>query len=793
MKNNIPELLSPAGSFEALRAAVENGCDAVYLGGSRFGARASAENFAGDRLWQAIEFCHLRGVRVYLTLNTLYRNDELADVLRFAAEAYRHGIDALITQDLGISAFLTQELPNLPLHASTQMTAHSAADAAFLRDMGFKRVVLARETGLDEINEITSRSGIETEVFIHGALCVSYSGQCLFSSFLGGRSGNRGRCAQPCRQRFELTPDAVTGYLLSAKDIMTLDILKQIVQTGVASLKIEGRMRSPEYVALTTRLYREALDHLADGRVSTDPRIAAKKLAAVFCRGTDFSEGYFRTHSARGMMSLDASGQTGARVGTVAGYDRKTKLCRIHVSEPLVPGDGIEVICAGGSVGTGVNKAVAAGERFTVKLDGAIRLGDPVLRSYNKALMDEIRKTYTKDTRKQQIQACIYARVGQPLALTLTLGCVSVTVYGAVAEPALNRPMTAQELVARLEKTGEALFNIRAEADTDGEFFINIRDINELRRKGLAAFEETYTHSFTREAAELRLPPKTKTHAPHKNKGGTLTVSVMNAAQLEAALQTPVQTIYFETSQVMCDYFRQRPQITADCAARGIRLFAALPRMQVQVQPILDFFDGMVHGYLARHPGQVDALRGTGKEIHADYTFNMMNDLSAAFVRQHAAKVTLSPELSLEQLRRMNRENAEVIVYGRIPLMVTRQCPVGLYHGDKTHPGRHCRCKNAPPRCALQDKTGKSFPLLTDCDNCLCLILNADTTEMCDRIPEFRVLQTDYRLMFTTETGDETRDTITAYLAAWSGKPVSEVPVLDKTGITRGHFYRVVL
>jgi len=257
------ELLSPAGSPAALRAAVENGADAVYFGGKDFNARDSAANFTDGELAAAIDDCRLRGVRTYITVNTLYKDAELSGVLDFCANLYARGADAFITQDLGLATLLKKNFPHIKLHASTQMTAHSAGDAEFLQDAGFDRIVAARECSLAELKEMAS-VGVEVEVFAHGALCYCYSGRCLMSSVIGGRSGNRGKCAQPCRLPYTLIKDGAKiagGYLLSPKDLSTLDLLPEIAKTGVCSLKIEGRMKSPEYVAMATRAYRAALDN----------------------------------------------------------------------------------------------------------------------------------------------------------------------------------------------------------------------------------------------------------------------------------------------------------------------------------------------------------------------------------------------------------------------------------------------------------------------------------------------------------------------------------------------------
>ncbi|MDR2940435.1 MAG: U32 family peptidase, partial [Clostridiales bacterium] len=274
----LPELLSPVGSEQALAAAVNNGCDAIYIGGKNFSARASAENFTDERLKEIIAYAHLRGVKSYITLNTLYKDSELKGLLEFAARMYEYGADAFIVQDIGAAAFIKQNFKGIKLHASTQMTTHNAESAKFLYSIGFDRICLSRELSLEEIKAIKGEpdlKGLELEVFVHGALCVSYSGQCTMSSIIGQRSGNRGRCAQTCRMPFELLKDnepIESGYLLSTKDIMSLGMLKELCSIGIDSLKIEGRMRGADYVSTTTKTYRAQLDKslLGDYSVKSD-------------------------------------------------------------------------------------------------------------------------------------------------------------------------------------------------------------------------------------------------------------------------------------------------------------------------------------------------------------------------------------------------------------------------------------------------------------------------------------------------------------------------------------------
>ncbi|MBR5910021.1 MAG: U32 family peptidase, partial [Schwartzia sp.] len=336
------ELLAPAGSREALAAAVENGADAVYLAGNRFGARAYAENFDEEALREAIRYAHLRGVAVHVTVKTAVDDTELsglADYLRFLEEA---GADAVLVQDLGVARLVREVAPGLPLHASTQMTVHNIAGVRAWEEFGFSRVVLSREMSLAEIREICAKSDAEIEVFAHGALCVCYSGQCLMSSMIGGRSGNRGRCAQPCRLPYELvdengeeaTGGAAGKYLLSPRDLKTVELLPELMEAGVASLKLEGRMKRPEYVAVVTSAYRGAIDRALAGKADVAAeREENRRLAQIFNR--DFTTAYLLQNPGREMMSDKRPDNRGLLVGRVVSYDAAEKRVRVKLAETL--------------------------------------------------------------------------------------------------------------------------------------------------------------------------------------------------------------------------------------------------------------------------------------------------------------------------------------------------------------------------------------------------------------------------------------------------------------------------
>ncbi len=342
MKNNI-ELLSPAGDLECVKAAVQNGADAIYLGASSFSARASASNFSLDELKEVIDYAHIRNVKVHLALNTLIKNDEFCDAIFIAEKAYEFGIDAIIVQDLGLAVSLINSFPKLPIHASTQMSIHNLRGVKALERMGVKRVVLSRELSISEIEYICRNSNIEIETFVHGALCISYSGQCLFSSMVGGRSANRGKCAQACRLPYKLLQNNKiidNGYLLSPRDLCGLDFLPALIESGVKSFKIEGRLKSPEYVATVTRIYRKYIDLYFSSNPYEINEKDRKDLLQVFNRG-NFSAGHLDKEPNLNLVFKEKQNNMGIYIGNVANYNSKKGHVTLNLNDKVALGDSI--------------------------------------------------------------------------------------------------------------------------------------------------------------------------------------------------------------------------------------------------------------------------------------------------------------------------------------------------------------------------------------------------------------------------------------------------------------------
>jgi len=500
----MPELLVPAGDMDSAKAAINGGADAIYLGGKNFSARSFAQNFTDEEIKSLINYAALRGVKIYIAVNTLYNNEEIPKVLEFTYSMYKSGAAAFILQDIGLAYLLKNHLPEIELHASTQMTVHSTGWAKFMKQAGFSRVILSRELSLGELSQINAEAGIETEVFAHGALCVSYSGQCLLSSLVGGRSGNRGKCAQPCRLPYDLLKNGKpvkSGFLLSPKDMMTLEILDDVISTGVTALKIEGRMKSPEYVYVVTKAYREQLDN----RKPRIDRATLNDVVQIFNRGGSFSTGYYNNYNGAEMMSIETPKSTGVFCGTVVKYTQGK--CTIRFAEKMVPGDGIEIWTSKGAhVGTGINRAIDRNDTATITIEGNIEIGNDVYKSYDKRLNDEVKKAKSMDTKKMMVEGRVEAKIGHPVKLVFLVTTGKVTVEAtskSLVEQAQKAPMSKDEIIKQLSKTGNAPFTIDyTHADIDENIFISKAVLNEVRREAVETLEREIITALKRECAE---------------------------------------------------------------------------------------------------------------------------------------------------------------------------------------------------------------------------------------------------------------------------------------------------
>ena len=786
----IPELLVPAGDMDSAKAAINGGADAVYLGGKNFSARSFAANFADDEIETLIDYAALRGVKIYIAVNTLYNNEEMPKVFEFVSDVYKKGAAAFILQDMGLARLLKNNLPEIELHASTQMTVHSVGGAKFMKAAGFSRVILSRELSLAEVSQISAEADIETEVFAHGALCVSYSGQCLLSSMVGGRSGNRGKCAQPCRLSYDLLENGKTiksGHLLSPKDMMTLEILEDIIKTGVTALKIEGRMKSPEYVHVVTKAYREQLDTMK-------PRIdksTINDVLQIFNRGGSFSTGYYNTYAGAEMMSTETPKSTGVFCGTVV--KRVGDKCTIRFAEKMIPGDGIEIWTSGTHVGTGISRAIDKNDLATVTIDGNIEIGNDVYKSYDKRLIDETKKAKSMDTRKSAVIGEVEAKIGKPVKLTLQKpiagGVVFTTVSGENAvEKALKAPMSKDEIINQLSKTGNAPFSIKYEkAEIDEDIFISKAVLNEVRREAVDALEKAILNSVKRPNVKSVTIPQKPSNATKTQK---LTVQIKDIGNLAMVLQHNVARVYLEFSEKNINGLHDMnlPEVRPE-------IFLALPSIsrnenEQAIKSQLDALESAnFDGYLVATYGQLCILQefGTRKKIWLDHNIHIFNN----WARRGFEKIkgaTLSQELTASQLKHMDGRGSEIIIHGRQVLMATHNCPIGLYAAEKN--GKHCNKRFSDDEYALLDRKNIQFPIVTDCDNCVAYVLNSKTLDTAAKFREIKNTGIEYlRLVFFDKSGENLGNIITTYEKLLSG--TDSTPQVN-TDYTYGHFFRGV-
>lgn len=761
-----PELLSPAGSAEALQAAIQHGCDAVYIGGQKFSARASADNFTDEQLKWACEYCHVRGKKCYIALNTLCKGSEWRDAIAYASFLYEIGADALILQDVGLANKIHKEYPDLPLHASTQLSASSLEDVSFLQNMGFCRTILSRELSLDEISQIAAGTSMELEVFVHGAYCVSYSGQCLLSSMIGGRSGNRGRCAQPCRLPYTLKQqeeELAKGYLLSPKDLQAISILPELEKIGIASIKIEGRMKHPNYVAGVTQIYRDHLDHLSP--LSSQEK---KVLLQLFNRG-GFTDGYFSSQGGQEMMSAERVRPQGVLSGRIDRYDKKRGVAFIRTREPFIPGDGIEVWTAKEPhCGTYISKASKAGEVISLSIQGEIQENDPVYKTYDKALNDSLENSGKKDTVKTKIQAAVVCQAGNPFLLRLWgEDCGAITQSGPIVEHAQNRPITEEDLKKQLQKMGATPFQLEMlEIDLSPDAYLSIKDLNQVRRLAADALEKQMLENSRRVSHEISFTPMNRQEVPPVMQ---LTAMVSNLDQLHGVLEADVvSSIYCEITPEMLQGIDAELQ---HCKEKNISVFGVLPRVsrpssQLDWQKLWQKAAAMPwDGFVLRKPGQF--LMVKDRPCIADYTLNIWNNESSIFwEEQGAMRVCLSPELSFIELKSLARKNAEIILYGRLPLMTTHQCPIGNFAGGR-QTGKYCEKRFDKLHYHLEDRKGALLHLQPDCFTCTCLLLSDAPIDAAAAISTILNIPAGFgRLQFSIESKEETVQICKAYHSA---------------------------
>ena len=798
------ELLAPVGSFEALKAAVQNGANAVYLGGKDFGARASANNFDRDELKEAVKYAHIRGVQVFVTTNTLRKENEIEDFLEYAKFLYDIDVDAIILQDIGMARLIKRELPDFELHASTQMVAHSLEDVKYLESVGFDRVVLAREVTVEEIKYICDNCKADIEVFVHGALCVCYSGQCLMSSMIGNRSGNRGRCAQPCRQRYELI-DVYTGevvnsngdYLLSPRDLNAIEEIDKVIDAGVHSLKIEGRMKRPEYVATVIDGYRKTIDeYLATNKLNVSDE-TINDLYTIFNR--KFTKGLLLGDVGKDMMNSQLPNNQGLYVGTVVDYNKKAKRLKIKLANTLKKGDGINL--GGGTIGRIIkngNIETIGYKGETIELDfvGEARKGQIVFKTSDSELMDRVQATFTQDKEfvKNIIDAKITIKLGQKPILTLKdRHSNEATIEGdKIVEEAMKVALSKEKVETQLRKLGNTPYELDLlEIELDDNVSLPISLLNQMRRDCIELLDKERVSIKNRKYKNKIV--KYKPVLYNRNKQQEISVKVKNLEQLESALECGVDRIYYEDTNTIDKGMSLAMKYNK-------KVIYSAPRIirNKEYNHLAKANNAGVESVQVGNYGSIDYFKD--KKLNIDYYLNAFNSETINYYKEIGADtLCISQELNINEIKETIKYtdiNIESVVYGYTPLMITEYCPMGVIVRDCKKDKRVSKCKESI--YALRNSKGDEFRVSQDII-CRSTIYNSNVTCMLDNLYELHEIGINVlRLDFTLEDKETVKEVIEAYQEVLSNdyklatKATKLYNKLDEKGTTAGHYYKGV-
>lgn len=825
MSRPIPELLAPAGSLDAVRAAVANGADAVYLGAERFNARDDGAQLTLDELEQACALAHAHGARVYLTFNVLMKTAELRDALHHLGECVDRGIDAAIMQDLGAVRLVQEVFPGLEIHGSTQMTVHDAAGARVMRDLGVGRVVMARENTLADLRAVREAvPDLELETFIHGALCIAYSGQCYMSGMISERSANRGACAQSCRKDYVLTDEETgaeldRGYLISARDLAAGEHLEHLADLGIRTLKIEGRKKRPEYVATVTSTYRTFLDRLAEGTWAPPSAAETAPLVQIYSRG--FTGGMLGGRDGRDYVTRTQPDNRGVLLGRVARVERGEIV--MSVTEPVQLGDGLgfehPAGATRGATGCTVKHvrelAPQGGRRMqAVPADATVGVGWSVYRTSEGALLERARRSYRAiDARsaetKTPLDIVVRGREGGCLSLICSAGGASVDVETTVRlAPASKHELDETRLRAQLGRLGETPFELRA-LDSGGlarGLFLPVSALNDARQdavRRLIALRETLhtsTHETRRAAIEGALaiaPTQNETSTPR------LSAEVWSVDDAHAAADAGAD-------EVTLDAFLRHPAPTpARVRALADELISAGKVFRLRTPTIVRPEERKgVDRYLALrtpistgHLGLMAELAGQGRDVVADYGVNCFNPHTAReLFRLGAGRVVLSVELTAEEMRDVSApwsgRGFDVFMYGRPEGMTLEHCVLSAAFDREVATCRDL-CVQKHPDVRLTDPAGYVFPVATDsaCRNRLLHSRPVDGSGYLSTLWASGLRS--YRLVFNVP-GDPVADMTAAWRAAVDALAEGSRPDLGAIRrvhgdeFTRGHFARAV-
>ncbi len=753
------ELLAPAGSYESFLGAIHAGADAMYLGGHKFGARAYADNFTAEEVCRAIRYAHLYGRKVYLTLNTLVKTREFDEIFEYMKPFYEAGLDGVIIQDLGVFAAVGEWFPGLERHVSTQMTLTGALGAAYLKELGATRVVPARELSIAEIREMKAEAEIEIETFIHGAICYCYSGQCLFSSVIGGRSGNRGRCAQPCRLPYRMEGNAKEQYPLSLKDMCTIELLPELIEAGIDSFKIEGRMKSPEYAAGVTAIYRKYIDRYYENppELYKVEKEDLKKLGALYIR-SEISEGYYHRHNGKDMITLESPSYAG-RDDALAEQIRKTYL----------EGDF----------------------RLPVQAKADLRKGEPV----------RLTLCYEKpfETKKKE---------GSPETLT-------VTAEGEVVQEAQKQPLSEEAVRKQLNKFGNTAFRAEVmEIEAEEGIFLPVKALNELRRKACERLEEeieaAYGLRYQRDGS-AKDTASIEAADEYPSVSGKdepcIHVSVLTKEQAEAAVLSGVERIY--VSSDLCIDRKWVLELKQSCR-ENTELYLALPyiirqRDKLFLKEMEELLaESVFSGVLVRNQEEICWLRGLEaqdwkKHMATDANLYIWNPKACEVFERVGNEHYIPYELNIHEIRELTERTTEqewaMSVYGRIPMMITANCVARTNTGCRMQNQERGQNQKQASKHEketfgfLTDRYKKQFPVYFNCSHCYNVIYNSLPLSLHQNMETIKNagIQT-FRLDFTTENGKDV-DRIIRY---FNGELRGEGMQLPYDEYTKGHLKRGV-
>lgn len=801
------ELLAPVGSFDALKAAVQNGANAVYLGGKDFSARASANNFDREELIEAVKYAHIRDVRVFVTTNTLIKQDEIEDFVEYAKFLYDIDVDALIMQDIGVAMLIHDLLPDFELHASTQMVAHSLEDVQYLESIGFKRVVLARELTVDEIKYICDNTNVDIEIFVHGALCVCYSGGCLMSSMIGNRSGNRGRCAQPCRQKYTMI-DISTGeeihsngeYLLSTKDLNTIEDVDKIIETGVLSLKIEGRMKKPEYVATVINSYRNAIDEYQATKKVNISTETMEDLYTIFNR--KFTKGLILGEVGEDVMNSNVPNNQGLYVGKVVDYNKKAKRLKIKLEGTLKKGDGINL--GGGTIGRIIKgKEIAQigykGETIELDFIGEARKNQPVFKTSDTNLIDKAQKTYTQDKEfaKSLIDAEITIKLGEyPELKLIDKNNNSATVKGdKLVEKALKVALGEEKIETQIKKLGNTPYELDdLKINLDEGVSMPISLINQMRREAIELLDEARIPVKDRAYKDSKIKYSPKKYAKDTNSNSKIRVKINNIEALKSIINLDIDMIYYEDVATL-------EQAMAMATANNKKLIYSAPRIvrNKEYKRLEKSNEYCKENVQISALGQVKYYKENSENVSfdVDYYLNPFNSETINhYKKEGATTVCISQELNIHEIKETTKYTdmeIETVAYGYIPMMLSEYCPMGVVARSCKKDKRCATCKES--KYVLRDFKGEEYRISQDLF-CRSTIYNSIANCLINNLDELSDAGINvFRLDFTHESPELISKITKAFINTVNNDlyvDVDDQEIFDNMETTLGHLYKGV-